>query len=230
MKWFRIALADRSDGTHIAEAATVLVATAGEQAKATLLNADGSSLANPITSDSGGTIEFYTADSVTSVDLYGVTATGFDFQKYGVIAGAETELYVDQDNLNRVMVIPFDADDYTAASEGDTGFDVTTDMVLCAYPWVKVIDIDTGETADIGTDGGAGDDPDGLFDGVSVATAGTVVASNETGVDVLGNLLLRDALAHDYAPASAGSVTLTLSAGSDTAAGLIHLPYRLSRT
>lgn len=222
---YKNALYDIATGESVSTGGTVVVCTAGSPAKATLVDENGASLSNPVTI-SEGVFEFYTADGVESVDIYGLAGNGVFFKRSGVGQGSAGAIMIEVGKTDNVLVAPFHPDDYTANTETDSGFDLSTNMVITGFPALKVATIDTSETIDVGTDAGGGNDPNGFIAALSVATAGVFEASNATGDDNLGALLLEDALQHDYAIATAADLTYTLSAGSDTAAGYIYLPYR----
>ena len=232
-KEYNIQLMDHVTGEVIATSGGVcFVAQDGTSAKQTLYSdKNGTSLSNPLTLTRGN-IGFFVADTVNLVDLY-IEAPGGQFVVMEDVAPmGPNEIFIDTGRKDQVQVIPFDHADITANTETDTGFDTGTNKVYLPWPYVKVVDVDTSETIDVGSDAGFGNDPNGFIAALSVATAGTVLASNETGVDTLGALLTVNASATLQAqPApptgSSGDISITTSAGSDTGGGFIYLPYRL---
>lgn len=232
-KKFNIQLHDSLTGAVISDSGGVcMVVGAGTSAKSTLYSDSiGTSLANPIT-PSNGLIEFWTADTVSSVDLY-IMAPGGQFAiAKAVEASGPNEIFIDTNARNQAMVIPFDHADYTAASETDSGFDEPADALFLPNAGVRVVDADATETIDVGTDSGDSGDADGFLDGLSVANAATVKGTLADGAATLGVLLSVDESAGDLVPeahvSTEKSITYTLSAGSDTAAGFIILPYVLT--
>lgn len=235
MRKFRIQLMSTLTGKAIAASGGVAyVATHDGAAKATLYDADGAALSNPVAL-TNGVIEFYTADAVNEVDLYIQAPSGHFVVAKGIIASGPSSLFVDATRVDTTMVIPFSIDDTTATTETDTGFDIPDKAHVLPFPSVDVLTLDATETIDVGTLTGDSGDPDGFLDGASVATAthekGTLLNSGVT----LGNLLkVQDSInAGDAAPeassASEGkSVSYTLSAGTDTAEGFIILPLKLA--
>ena len=195
------------------------VAANGGATKVSLQDKDGATLANPVSLTQGG-CEFHTANSVASVDLYIMTPGGQFVVKTGVQPGHE-DVEVDVTVRNQVALIPFSATDQTGdATETDSGFDEPANAMFTGIgTGIRVITVDATETVDAGTDSTDSGDADGFVTAASVATAG-VVADN-------GALVISTA---DYIPHVSGgkSITYTLSAGADTAEGLILLPYYLA--
>lgn len=231
-KAYEIQLKDHLTGEVILGAGGLAVITkAGLPQRETLLNADGSSLSNPIALSQGKMV-FNVAATVTEVDIYGVAPGGQFFRMSGVKPSGPNEIAIDANSMSHVMVIPFDHADFAAATEVDTGFDEPANAIMLPNPGLRVVDVDATETIDVGTDSGDSGDADGFLDGLSVATAGVVKGTLADGAATIGALLRVDESAGDLVPeghASTGkSITATLSAGSDTASGFILLPYLLT--
>lgn len=206
----------------------VMVTTAGSAVKATLYNADGTSLANPVTLTAGGA-EIYVANSVNSVDLF-IQAPGGQFvTEYGFVPGGDSDIAVDVSNRNQVAVIPFSAANQTAdATETNTGFTEPTNAVFTGSgTGIRVLTVDATETVDIGTLSTDSGDADGFVSAASVATAGDVPDTN--GALVSTTVATTPAVTFPSAHVSGGkAITYTLSAGSDTAQGYAILPYILT--
>lgn len=198
----------------------VMVAMAGSATKATLYNADGTSLTNPVTLTSGGA-KFYVADTVGSVDLYIMAPGGQFVTKASVKPGEDPDIAVDTTNRTQVAIIPFAAVDQTADNtETDTGFSEPANALFTGIGTaIRVLSVDATETVDVGTDSGDSGDANGFVAAASVAVPGVIVSS--------GALVIST---QDYIPhVGAGkSITYTLSAGADTAEGFIILPYILA--
>ena len=127
---WNLQLTDRYTGFSIITAGgTCQVCTAGTPDKATLFNAAGASLANPIT-PVRGMIDFYVVDTVLTVDLYVMSAGGQFVVMYGVSSSGPGEIYVDTSDKLQWAIIPFSIADAVANTEKDTGFD------LPAKAWV----------------------------------------------------------------------------------------------
>ncbi|WOF74140.1 hypothetical protein QMT40_001787 [Parvibaculaceae bacterium PLY_AMNH_Bact1] len=231
---FGLQLMDATTGRAIITAGgKVFVATNGGSSKTTLTSdAEGSALTNPMTPTRGG-IEFYA--SVSKVDLYILAPGGQFVVVKDVEASGPNEVSIDTSNRSQCMVVPFDIADTTADTETASGFVIPTKAGVLPSPLVEVVTLDATETIDVGTDSGDSGDADGFVDGASVATAGLVKATLDNAAPTLGTkLFVQDsANAGDDAPeidvSQAGKeITWTLSAGSDTAAGFIFLPYLLA--
>ena len=224
---YKFQLVDRPIGAFagpaiLASGGKCIVTAAGSQAKATLYNSAGAALANPI-SLTLGSGEFYTANTVTEVDLFILTGEGFSVQLWDVAPDELNEVPVDRSNLHQMLVVPISiADQVSDNTEVDTGLDLITGMVMLPWPHIKVVTEDSGETVDVGTgeavpaDGG---DSDGYISAASVATAGLVK-------DVNG-ALIASIVTEIAAP---DSLTWKMSAASDTATLYAYLPYMLMIT
>lgn len=233
-KQYGIQLRDAVTGKAIITAGgKVYVATADGAAKATLYDREGASLANPIT-PTRGYIEFWTGIAVESVDLYIMSPTGHFLVAKGVQASGPNEINVDTSQRYCSMVIPFAIADTTATTETATGFVIPAKAAVLPTPLLDVLTQDATETIDVGTDSGDSGDANGFLAAASVATAGIVKPTLASGGQTLGALLSADesgagVLVPEPNISMVGKeVTYTLSAGSDTAAGFIHLPYLLA--
>ena len=248
MRKYRMQLHDHRTGAVIQDTGGVCyVATAGDAAKATLYNADGSSLSNPV-SLTNGLIEFHVADAVNTTDLYIQAPSGQFVTLTGVAPSGPNEIMIDQGQRSQVAVIPFAASDTTAATETDTGFAEPANALMLPHPAVRVSTADATETIDVGTDSTDSGDANGFLAAASVNAAALVpgevtatAGANETylSASTLG-ALVADFLAGSDAAGDVGTfnpkahvsggkaITYTLSAGSDTAKGFIILPYLLT--
>lgn len=247
-KTFRIQLYDARTGQRITGSGGALqVVTAGAYDKVSLEDADGNTLANPL-SLSSGFVEFFTDDAVTTVDVYGVAPDGQAF--YDTLENAEDHVItIDRAEPYQLLRIPFDIDDTDTsdATEEDTGFDEPANAYFLPNPFIVVGTADATEDIDVGTSSGESGDANGFMDGVSLANTGLATArnaltvgSNETFLasTTLG-ALLQTFLAGSDAATDVGtaekhghestekSITFTLSSGTNTGAGLICLPYLL---
>ena len=235
LKLFRIQLADHRSGSMIEDAGGVCLVTAADSPqKATLKNADGSSLSNPI-SLTNGQIEFWTDDTVSNVDLYIQGPNGHFVTEKGVKASGPNEIFIDQGQRLGAMVIPFSYDDQAGdATETDTGFDEPSNAIMLPTPAIRVTAADSGETIDVGTDSTDSGDADGFLDGVSVASEAVVKGTIANGGVTIGTLFtVQDSanagdLTHEGHVSGGKSITYTLSAGADTGEGFIVLPYMLA--
>lgn len=205
----------------------------GDAAKATLTNKAGTGQSNPFAL-TNGSAEFYVANTVTAVDLFIDCPSGHFVVVSNVEPNSTPDIVVDLSTRHTVMVIPFSMDDLTAATETDTGFDTKANRIFLPNPVIRTITLDATETIDVGTDGSGANDPDGFVDGASVATAVSVVPTLTNGSATLGVLFsVQDsANSGDLVPeahynSTSENITITLSAGSDTAEGYVYLPCLL---
>lgn len=233
---WRIQLKDALTGEAIITAGGVVyVAANGDAQKATLYTAAGASLANPIT-PTRGFINFFAADTVEKVDLYGMAPGGEAFVIKNVAPSGPNEIEIDTGRINHVLVVPFSIADTAAATETDTGFDTGTDKLWLPTPFIKVSTLDDTETIDVGTDGAGSNDPNGFIAAASVATAVVVPAVLLNGGITLGALFVNqdsanagDGVPATFKDAANENITYTLTAGTDTAEGFIYLPYIIAR-
>ena len=156
-----------------------------------LTDRDGASVANP-TVLTQGQIEFYTADSVLQVDLYGMAPGGEAFSLLALDPSGPNEIFIDTNQAMGVLRIPFSDTDSTDAVEQDTGFDIPINMqILSAGMGIYVNDVDATEGMDVGIlSGESGGDANGFMEVILVDTAGFVAA--EIGFQVGANATFMD--------------------------------------
>ena len=229
MKHFHIQL-QSADGTPIITAGGFCyVAVNGANNKQTLYNKDGSALANPIALNRGA-IDFHTGNDVNQVDLYVQSPTGHFAVAKNVKPSGQNEIVIDTLNRHQTMVIPFSIADTTATTETDTGFDCPGSSLILPNPAVLVETLDATETIDVGTATAETGDPNGFLALASVNAAGLIKGTLASTGQTIGALLSADesgaGVLVPEAHVSAGkSIVYTLTAGTDTAAGKIILPY-----
>ncbi len=219
---YRFQLQDREMGGFagpaiIASGGKCLVCAAGDPAKATLMDADGVALANPITLTRGGGI-FYVADTAANaaVDLFILTGEGHSIQLWSVGPDELHDVPVDRGNTRQMLVLPFSIDDQVAdATAVDTGLDLAAGMVFEPWPYVKIVTTDAGITVDAGITG----DEDGFISAASTTTGGLVK-------DVDGTLIT----GITTYTAVATNLLWKFLTGADTAEGYFFLPYMLMIT
>lgn len=233
-KHFRIQLVDILGKLIQTAGGVAYVCANGDYPKiAVATSADGTAATsnNPISLDYG-LIEFWTATTVNAVDIYVQCPNGEFVVEKNVLASGPNEIVVPPGKFFN-MQIPFSADDITANTETETGFTEPSNAIMLPEASVYVGTIDATETIEVGTLSTDSGDADGFIDGVSVATAGVVKGTVANGANTKGALFeVQDsANAGDIAPeghVSGGkSITVTTSAGTDTAEGIINLPYML---
>ena len=155
---------------------------------------------------------FAVDSDVLSIDVYGIAPTGHSFVAFGLKEGF-SNLGIDGARTGGQMLsFPFDAadDDTWTANVTRTVTYVPKGLVFGTRPSVQVITADATEHITVGL----ASDPDGLIDDFSVATEGISIGSSNpatatSGVGTKDNRRIR----------------AVLSAGSDTAAGLVNIPY-----
>lgn len=227
-------------------AAVAVVLTAGTPDKATLYSdQNGTSLANPATF-TNGTLRFFTAQSVSSVDISILTSAGQAIFLRGLTPSLH-RVVVDTTRRDQLLVIPFGVSDNV---ETDTGFDLPANVIV-QDAMLRVTATDASETLDVGIlSSETGGDADGFLALASVATAGLAQGSgavnNGTNIDFVdggtyGALLASQINGSDAVATCGGqirkkyrtdgtakSITYTGSAGSDTAKGFILLEYLIA--
>lgn len=177
-----------------------------------------------------GVISFAVVDTVTSVDVYVLTAEGRFVELLGAKPGTQAELNVPTWDRNSVLKIPFSATDSTAATEKDTGIDLPANCVVLPDVGILVTTIDATEDITFGLlSSESGGDADGFGVALSVATAGLVMAKSATTA-TRGALIGAGTLDRGHASnaVTAKSISYTLSTGSDTAEGFLLLPLILA--
>lgn len=239
---WKLQLFDKRTGLHINDDSGVAqVLGAGTAVEATIYsNLARTAATNPLTF-TDGLVEFWTLDSVTSVDISILTAAGDAIFLNATVPGL-TKVEVDTQKMDQRLVIalPFNDD-----SVADTGFDLPANMLLKEC-YLHVITTDA-ETLDVGILAGeAGGDEDGFLAAISVAAAGIIRpivvtnGSSEAYVSSFkGGVLMYDGrvgtdTATDNGLAgtksyitdgTAKSIVHTGSAGSDTFVGYLILEY-----
>lgn len=244
-------LTEAATGKAITSAGGMVFVTAnGSNVGTTLYDSAGATVTNPAALTQGR-VEVRVADSVETVDMYILSPTGHFTVLTGIKAGGVANVLVDTQQRLTHYVIPFDVTDsnITAATEYDTGFELpANDVVL---PWgigVMVETIDATETIDVGLlSTESGGDANGFMALVSVAGAGFIPAAsvvtsglteNYFSSTTLGALLVDFTAGADDANADVGTnnpkhhvgdgtattISLTLTAGTDTAAGKVVIP------
>lgn len=219
---------------------TLYVCATGAYAKSTLVNPDSdyASLANPLTA-TRGKFRFAIANTglgTPALDIYGMAPGGQAFRATNIRPGEVTDIFVDTTNVMQQLLVPFSIADTAAATETDTGFNFPTGATLMPHPSVSVTTVDATETIDVGLlSSESGGDADGILALLSVATAG-VVSGSMTSTPTVG-ALLRETVTADAGTAqmrkpnvitTAVSLTYTLTSGTDTAVGVIRVPYILA--
>lgn len=246
-KHYKIQLASVLNGANnTAAGGSVYVAAASDTTKVPLFTAAGAVASNPVALVNG-LIEFWTLDTVASVDLYGQTPRGHGFTQKGVVASGNNEIYVESNTRFTELVIPFSGADQTATVETNTGFTIPTNAVVQPYGGgLDVMTAQSAKTVSVGilsseTNGSA----TGFYVGLSLAATGPVIPAFTITTGVLAANTY-GAFLSDYTVGTnaddrgisnrkeypcdgvAHTVTYTTSSGTTTAKGFIKLPMILS--
>ena len=146
------------------------VLTAGDPARITLYSDEnGTSLTAPATM-SNGIMRFFTAITVTSVDITVLTANGHAFFLED-ITPSNHRVVVYPELIHQTLIMPYKV---VGASEAvvDTGFDQSANM-LVREVWLHTTTLGTGAVLDVGNS----TDTDGFLDGVTVDATGYLAAA-----------------------------------------------------
>lgn len=206
------------------------VLTQNDPAEITVYSDDsGTSGSNPGTM-TNGVIRFWTASSVTAVDISVLTSNGHAFFLEDVTQ-SDHRVVVWPDQTEYTLVIPYT---YSGASATvvDTGFDQLANM-LVKDCFIHVVTAGTGFFLDIGNS----TDTDGFADGAAASTTGYPVTLLEEALVSTSSLigaLLANATGTNVrklsvrANATSGAnITYTNTSDSTVAgAGYIYLTYR----
>jgi hypothetical protein len=204
------------------DAGVINILTADDPSEVTIY-ADGAGAAtasNPMTF-TNGKVRFWTADSVSSIDVTGQTAKGHAFFVQG-ISESNHRIVVDPNRMDQCLVIPYQV---VGASETvvDTGFDILANMLIKDV-WLHVTTVGTGASLEVGTS----TDSDGFLDAVSVATTGYPTTALEEALVSTSSLigaLLANATGtnvrklHKRANATSGANIVYSNATSSSTAG-----------
>lgn len=164
------------------DSGVVNILTADDPSEVTIYSsAGGATGSNPMTF-TNGIVRFWTADTVTSIDITGLTAKGHAFFYQGVTP-SQHRVVIDPRQMNQTLVIPYQI---VGASEAvvDTGFDILSNMLIRDV-WPHVTTVGTGAALEVGTS----TDSDGFLDAVSVATTGYVVTALEEALVSTSSLI-----------------------------------------
>lgn len=232
------------DAANAAGVGMFYVAKAGLAKKQSLFNKDGSVLANPVAL-TNGRIEFYVADTVFSVDIYGQSPNGRGFQAKGVIPSGTNEIFLNTQERLTTLVIPFDNTDTVANTETDTGFNIPANAVV--QPMAGGVDVLTADahTISVGTlSSEATGVAAGFFSALSMTNAKRVVPA----ATIAGGFLTANTYGTQLADYVVGtnaddrgifnrkeyvcdgvtqSISYTTSAGTTTGAGFINIAMAL---
>lgn len=199
---YNIQLSEAESGKLATDGGNYYVVTAGTPTRITIYDNADAVKNNPGTISSGN-IFFRTAESVTSVDIYGLTDKGYAFYIKGAKPGAISNWPITRGQLDQTIVIPFNiaaapaavVPALTAAVEFNSGFYLNSlTAVKPVGIGILVTTLDATETIDVGVNSTSGnDDPNGWIEAASLAAVGFVraevgyvVGTNSVYVDLTG--------------------------------------------
>ncbi len=169
------------------------------------------------------------------VDVYGMTATGRFFVRQGQTPGAVPNLFIDQNERDFTMVVPWSLGAAVAGVEYNTGIVVPAGTLIAPEAAVQVQVAGAASSIKWGTlSTQAGGNSGGFINGVSIAAVGMVKATINGASPTLGALLQVISAAStvdvpEWYPVPAADVALsyTLLAGTPSGSGFIIQPYTL---
>lgn len=239
---------DMRNGEPITSGVTVFVYTAGTKTLATIYADDANTaLANPITRATFATkqqIEFFCASP--SVDIYINDALGNESFIPSFLPTDRT-VVLSKTGVSKHLVIPFSFN----TAETDTGIDLPYGVEI-HRAMVEVVTVDATETMDVGllSSETAGDTngilslvpmdnagfvkPWSITDGatedfISSPYYGALMGLGSAGTNTANDFGQPGGAGHIVTGSNAVSVVYQHSAGTDTAAGYIHLWFRYLR-
>lgn len=206
-EWY-VQLINGRTGRPISDDLVCNVLTDGDPAEITIYSDDDStSLSNPIvTTATNGIIRFFTANSVTSVDLSILTDDGYAFFIES-LTPSQHRLVVWPETEGHVLVVPYDVAGTTEALQ-DTGFNIPAN-VLVKDVFLHTTTLATSGALDIGVSG----DTDGFLDAVTAAA---------TGFKALSEVYASGGIIGALIAAASGSTTRVLYRAA-TATSLVYL-------
>ncbi len=244
-------LVDAQTGESIDDdSGQLLPMTAGAPTAPAIYSDDkGTAVSSPIITPrtfSNGRVRFWTARSVTTLDLVVMTAKGeayfledVPYSRHRILVNASTRQHV--------LVVPIGA---SSAAEVDTGLDLPVANLIVTDAFLRVTAIDATETLEVGIlSSESGGDADGFLDLMDVGTAGLVnpypTVTNGSNIDYhatngsIYGVFLSQLIAGADAVATVGgferrnyrtdgtakSISYTETTGGDTLAGYLYLPY-----
>ena len=239
---YDIQLIDVTSGKLLTAAGgTIYVAQSGAARKQTLYDPTNNyaALSNPITPVNGRAY-FSVLTGVSgqptppTVDIYGMSAGGLAFVYRGVQPGNPAQIYLDVNDRDQILIVPFSILDTAANTETSTGFNFPTGALVGTPPVVNVRTAEATRTMNAGIlSSESGGSATGFFTGVSLATAGVAKSTLNGSGTTIGSFLYttnNSTKVPEPYPVAAGSATLsyTLSASTASADGFLVFQYQLT--
>ena len=161
------------------DSGTFSVCTAGSPAEATIYSSREATSAgsNPATL-TNGVGQFWTDDSVTSVDIHGITSTGIPFTIEGLTPSQHRVDINTEQYTGMVMTLPFDFSTTGSTSFHDTGHDLSTDNIV--NPDIRVVITTAGVDGSDFFQLGTSTDASAWLAGVKASSTGTKLAIHST--------------------------------------------------
>lgn len=248
---FYMALVDSYSGKGAGGTGGVVqVCAAGTAHKLALLDPNNNfvALANPVPIV-GGAVTFAVATggpgqaSPILCDMYGISMGGHSFCKLGIRPGDPTEIVVDSNRRNNVLIVPWAVADCTPGTEKDSGFQLPNGTIVTGVPFVRV-SVAAGQgskTLSVGplsTQGGGS--ATGFLNGQSLTALGIFKGTINGAGATLGGLLSvvqgagaqvvpEPALVNNTTSlAVAANVSYTITSATTLAEGFFAIGYQLN--
>jgi hypothetical protein len=205
----------------------VFVITPGTGLKASITDESGTALTQPI-AFTNGVIRFFTASSVTAVDLTGLSSTGHPLFIED-LTPSQHRYILWPNNDSSVLAIPYELNATVTGAVVDTGLDLT-DNVLVKDVYIDALVVATGGALNVGVS----TDADGFVVAQSVSTTGLKMLDHFTSV-IFGALIHTSATSY-FAPkkyrradATSGARIVYQDTTSSTTAGSGFIYLKLDR-
>lgn len=212
----------------------VMACKPGTAQKASLLDANGAALANPLPLTRGGaTFYVSNAQGLLGLDLYVQAPDGQQLQRYACFGDQLLDLPVDRDARRQLMIVPFSIVDSVANTEKDSGMILPAKALVQVDVVTEVLTLEAGKTLNVGTlSTQAGGSATAFITGQSLAAAGLKPAQSVATKTRGGKFADGAAGSPDFGYAvdsqpAAVNVSYTISAGATVAEGFIWLPFLL---
>jgi hypothetical protein len=202
--------------------------TPGAGLKATLYSDEnGTALTQPV-SFTNGRVRFFTAASVTALDLTGLTSSGHGFFIED-LTPSQHRYVLWPNNDGSVFALPYELNATVTGGVVDSGVDLP-DNVLVKDVYIDALVVATGGALNVGVS----TDPDGFVVGVSVSTTGLKMLDHFTSV-IFGALIHTSATSfvapkkHRRVDATSGARLVYQDTTASTTAGSGFIFLKLDR-
>ena len=169
--------------------------------------------------------------SPPTVDITGISGSGYSFMRLGMTPGDVPTLYIDTNRRNQTAFVPYDFAVAGANVEYDTGIQLPANTFVYPTPAVNIVAIDTagGHTIQFGVLA----TPAGFATGISTATVAMVAATLTGATNTMGSSLqvVSNATTVEVPQgvilAAAIDISYKLSASNVSGSGFLIFDYRL---